>query len=387
MTLTRRNFLQAKVTAGAPVLVCIFQRGAADGLNSVVPHGDADYYRLRPNIAVPRPGQVNGAIDLDGFFGLHPALQPLQRWYGSGHLALVHACAFPHRVRSHFDAQTLTESGATSTAQLQGSGWLGRYLAASATPSSRLLRAVAISGSVPMSLQGAGNPLAIDDIASFGLGDRPELGYRDTLSLLYPVTTPYADTATTALAAIDELARAAPAQLSPANGASYPATGLGPRLRQAAQLIKSDLGVEVLCLDSDDWDHHENLPSYIAGSLAGLGGALDAFATDLGSALERVTVVVMTEFGRRVRENGSRGADHGTAGCLYLLGGGVNGGQVAGNWPGLGDAALALGEDLAMTTDIRGILVQLLQRRLGYAAAAQLFPGYAAAAVPELFRS
>lgn len=385
MNTSRREFITAKAGGSKPVLVCIFQRGAADGLNAVVPHGDADYYRLRPTIAVPKPGQPKGALDLDGFFGLHPSLQPLQSWYGAGRLAFVHACAFPHNIRSHFEAQTLTEAGVTQHQQLGSSGWLGRYLKATASSSGRPLRAVSISGSIPLSMQGASDPLAIDDIANFGLGSVSGIAYQQTLSLLYPTTTPYADVAATALNAIDELAAANPQQFAPENGASYPGAGLGPRLRQAAQLIKSDLGVEVLCMDSDNWDHHENLPDYIAGSLSELAQSLSAFATDLGTQLDRVTVVVMTEFGRRAAENGSRGTDHGTASCLYLLGGGVNGGQVAGEWPGLSPDALALGEDLAMGTDMRGVLVQLLQRRLGYASAASLFPGFGNASAPDLF--
>jgi uncharacterized protein (DUF1501 family) len=384
MSYTRRDFITAKAASAGPVLVCIFQRGAADGLNAVVPYGDADYYRHRPNIAVPRPGQAGGAINLNGFFGLNPALQALQPLYASGRLALVHACAFPHQIRSHFEAQTLTEAGVANKNQIGSSGWIGRYLKATAKSSDRPMRAVSISGAVPLSMQGASDPLAIDDIANFGLGDVDGIGYRQTLSMLYPASTPYADVAGAALGAIDELTTAIPTQFTPENGASYPGSALGLRLKQAAQLIKADLGVEVLCLDSDGWDHHENLPNYIAQSLTDLGAALSAFATDLGGQLNRVTVVVMTEFGRRVPENGSRGTDHGTAGCTYLLGGGVNGGQVAGSWPGLANAALALGEDLAMTTDLRGVLTQLLQRRFGYSGAG-LFPGYNGGNVPDLF--
>lgn len=384
MSLTRRNFITGKAASNHPVLVCIFQRGAADGLNAVVPYGDADYYRLRPNIAVGKPGGSNGALNLDGFFGLHPSLQPLLPWYQSGQLALLHACAFPHNIRSHFEAQNFTESGVTQNRQLSGSGWLGRYLKATSVSGGRPLRAVSISGSVPQSLQGSGDALAIDNIATFGLGDAG-LAFQDTLQLMFPPSTPYNDVASLTIGAIDELAAANPLQFTPAHGAQYPDDGLGPRLRQAAQLIKADLGVEILCMDSDNWDHHENLPNYISGSLAELAQSLSAFATDLGPALSRVTVAVMTEFGRRAAENGSRGTDHGTGGLMYLLGGGVRGGQVAGSWPGLKPGALALGEDLAATTDMRAVLVQLLQRRAGYTNAAALFPGYSPAAAPELF--
>lgn len=185
--------------------------------------------------------------------------------------------------------------------------------------------------------------------------------------------------------AMDELAAADPTQYPPENGAVYPQSQLGSGLLQAAQLIKADLGVEVVCVDVGGWDHHENLPTVMPGPLADLAASLNAFHTDLGATMDRVTLAVMTEFGRRAAENGSNGTDHGTGGCAWLLGGGVIGAQVAGTWSGLDAGSLFQGEDLAITTDLRDVLVQLLERRLYSQNAASLFPGYTPSVAPELF--
>jgi uncharacterized protein (DUF1501 family) len=374
--------------AGAPglpdVLVCIFQRGAADGLNSVVPHGDDDYYNLRTRIAVPRPGETDGAIDLDGFFGLHPAAGALKPLYDMGRLAVLHATGVPHGTRSHFDAQALTESAVTSK-QLLGTGWIGRHLAATASAGDRPFRAVAISGAVPLSLVGADDPLAIASLEDFGIGDAGGSSYQETLDGLYLPDRPYAGVAQAALSAVDELAAADPTQYPPANGAVYPNSQLGSGLLQAAQLIKSDLGVEVVCLDVGGWDHHENLPSVLPGSLSDLAASLAAFHTDLGATMDHVSVIVVTEFGRRAADNVSSGTDHGSGGCAWFLGGGVVGAQVAGTWPGLDSASLYEGEDLAITTDLRDVLAQLLQRRLGNPDPGSLFPDFTPGFAPELF--
>jgi uncharacterized protein (DUF1501 family) len=374
--------------AGAPglrdILVCVFQRGAADGLNSIIPYGDADYYNLRPGIAVPPPGQPDGALDLDGFFGIDPTAGELKLLYDMGRLAVVHATGVPHGTRSHFDAQALTESGAADK-QFLGSGWIGRHLGATAGPGDRPFRAVAISGAVPMSLIGADDPLAVDSLAEFGIGDAGGTSYQDTLDSLYSEERPYASVAQAALTAIDELAAADPTQFQPENGANYPGSQLGAGLLQTAQLIKADLGVEVVCVDVGGWDHHENLPAVLPNSLADLAASLNAFHTDLGTTMDHVTLVVMTEFGRRAADNGSSGTDHGTGGCAWLLGGGVIGAQVAGPWPGLDAGSLHEGEDLAITTDLRAVLVQLLERRLFSPDAAALFPGFTPVVTPELF--
>ncbi len=366
------------------ILICVFQRGAADGLNSVVPYGDDDYYNLRTRIAVPPAGQSGGALDLDGFFGLNPAAADLLPLYQMGRLAVVHATGVPHGTRSHFDAQALSETGAIDK-QFLGTGWIGRHLAATASAEDRPFRAAAISGAVPLSLVGADDPLAVDSLEQFGIGDAGGSSYQDILDALYSADRPYAGIAQAAFSAIDELATANPTQYLPANGAVYPQSQLGSGLLQAGQLIKSDLGVEVICVDVGGWDHHENLPAVLPGSLADLAAALDAFHTDLGDSMNHITVMVMTEFGRRAADNVSSGTDHGSGGCAWFLGGGVVGAQVAGSWPGLDAASLFDNQDLAITTDMRDVLVQMLQRRLLNADAASLFPDFTPSTPPELF--
>lgn len=384
MSLTRHHLLHGRWKSDsdqAPVLICIFQRGAADALNSLVPYQDDDYYHARPTLALPAPQGSSQTLDVDGFFALPQASAGLKTLYDQGHLALIPACGLPHGSRSHFDAQTLVESGVTDKTQVD-LGWLGRYLQATASPHDALFRATAISGSVPRALLGAPDPLAVSSLGDFGLGELGGSPYQDLLSELYGSNTPYNQEAQSALGAMDILAMAQPEQFLPDNGADYPAGELGGKLLQAAQIIKANMGAEILCLDVGGWDHHENQANFLPGSLQGLADSLLALHTDLGTRMQRVTVLVMTEFGRRVAENGSRGTDHGSAGLVYALGAGVQGGQIHGRWPGLSAANLQDGEDLAITTDLRSLLVQTLSLRLGFANALSLFPGFTEPAQP-----
>lgn len=373
------------VPADRDILVCIFQRGAADGLNAVVPYGDADYYIQRgphpsiPGIAIPAPGNPGGAIDLDGYFGLHPALAPLKPIYDAYDLALVHATGVLHKSRSHFTAQGLVERGVTDKAG-PDTGWLGRHMALSTPASDSAFRMVAISGNVPVSLTGSKDePLAISNLGEFAFDqDIIDSGYPQVLAELFRSPVPFNGPASTALSALDELAAANLSAITPDNGAVYPANNpLANKLEQVAQLIKSTLPVEVICLDSDDWDHHENLPTYIDQSLTQLAEALSAFYTDMGTTkMQRITVLIHTEFGRRVVQNGSNGTDHGTGQLAYLMGGGVNGGQVYRDWPGLDDLSLYNGEDLEITTDLRTVITEMLNKRLGGTDVNTVFPDY-----------
>ena len=372
------------VPADRDILVCIFQRGAADGLNALVPYGDGDYQTHRPTIYVPAPGSPDNptfgtqpAIDIDGFFGLHPALDPLKFIYDAGDLALVHACGMPHQSRSHFTAQGLVERGVTDKAG-PDTGWLGRHMALSTPASDSAFRMVAISGNVPVSLTGAnGEPLAISNLGEFGFDqDIIDSGYPQVLAELFRSPVPFFAPAGAALAAIEELQAADLSSITPDNGAVYPTSTLGNRLQQAGQLIKSTLPVEVICIDSDDWDHHERLPEFINTSLDDLASSLRAFYDDMGSGMSRITVLVHSEFGRRIEENGSLGTDHGTAGLAYLVGGGVNGGQVKGggiDWPGLDISA---NEDLQISTDLRTVITEMLNKRLGGTDVNTVFPDY-----------
>jgi uncharacterized protein (DUF1501 family) len=258
-------------------------------------------------------------------------------------------------------------------------GWLGRHLSLLAPASGSAFRAVAISGNVPVSLQGADDPLAASNLAEFGFArDIVAAGYPALLTDLFRNPVPFFGPAQAALAAMDELHAADLGSIQPDNGAVYPDTVFGNKLLQAAQLIKSTLPVEVICVDSEGWDHHEGLPNYIQQSLGELAASLAAFRTDLGALMQRVVVIVHTEFGRRVAENASQGADHGTGELAYAMGGGVDGGQVVADWPGLAVPQLEMGEDLKITTDLRAVLAELIVERLGGSAAAlaAIFPGF-----------
>ena len=375
------------VPADHDILVCLFQRGAADGLNALVPYGDAEYYSQRTTIAVPAPGNPNGVIDLDGFYGLHPALAPLIPIYDTGDLALVHATGIPHGSRSHFAAQGLVERG-VANASGPNTGWLGRHLAQSPPASSSAFRVIAISGNVPVSLQGASEPLAISNLTEFGFDqDIIDSGYPMVLTDLFRSPVPFNGPAQAALSAMDELQAANLAAITPDNGAVYPDTPLGNKLQQVGQLIKSTLPVEVLCLDSDGWDHHESLPTHIQQSLTELADAMNAFHTDMGTQMQRIIVLVHTEFGRRVAQNASIGTDHGTGSLAYLFGGGVNGGQVISDWPGLAPPDLAMGEDLRITTDLRAVLSEMLIKRLGGADLTSVFPDFSGPNSANVFLS
>jgi uncharacterized protein (DUF1501 family) len=374
MSSSKQHFATSlTVPSDRDILVCIFQRGAADGLNALVPFGDSDYVVHRPTIHV----QEDDLLKLDGFYGLHPALAPLKPVYDAGDLALVHATGMPHGSRSHFSAQGLVERGVTDSSG-PDTGWLGRHLATSTPASDSAFRMVSISGNVPVSLSGANDePLAISNLSEFGFDQEIiDSGYPAVLAQLFRSPVPFFGPAGAALAAIEELQAANLSAITPDNGAIYPTTPLGNKLRQVGQLIKSTLPVEVICLDSDDWDHHERLPEFIQTSLDDLARSLAAFYTDMGSGMQRITVAVQSEFGRRVAENASQGTDHGTAGLAYLIGGGVNGGQIVSNWPGLRPDDLELGEDLKITTDMRTVLIEMLDKRLGGSDVSTVFPGF-----------
>lgn len=356
------------------VLVAIFQRGAVDGLNLVIPHAERDYFALRPTIAVPR----HQILDLDGFFGLHPALAPLLPLWKDGALAAVQAAGSPDPTRSHFDAQDFMESG-TPGNKSTDDGWLNRVLGRAPAPASPL-RAVALDAQLPLTLQGPAPAVAIHDLAQFRLGGAEALfaSLYDHASdaLLRPAGQ---DT----FQALNLVRQLDPGRYQPAAGADYPPNHpLGRSLRQLAQLIKADVGVEVAFADVGGWDHHVNeggAQGQLATNLAGFGAALRAFWTDLGPRQQDVLVVTMSEFGRTVRENGNRGTDHGHANVMFALGAGVRGGKVYGDWPGLAGDQLYQNRDLAVTTDFRAVLSEAVGRHLGVRDLAQVFPGYSAA--------
>ena len=364
--------------ARRPTLVCLFQRGAVDGLSMVVPHGDGRYYAERQRIAIPRE-QV---VDLDGHFGLHPRLSPLAPLWKAGSLAIVHAVGSPDTTRSHFDAQDYMETGTPGVKATQD-GWLNRVCQHDKEHTDTPFKAVAFGPQLPRALAGPAPSLAIDDLRAFGVR-APQAGARDRLTRAFEEL--YEGSATGLLAsssaegfqAAQMLKQVDAGRYSPANGADYPQGKLGRSLMQIAQLIKSDLGLEIAFADAGGWDTHVNQGSdqgQLAGRLDELGRSLGAFAQDLGERLADVVVLTMSEFGRTVHENGTGGTDHGHATAMFVLGGGVKGGRVLGQWPGLDPAALYEGRDLAVTTDFRDLFGEVVTGHLGARNLDQIFPG------------
>jgi uncharacterized protein (DUF1501 family) len=380
---------RALYSADAPsprkkILVAIFQRGAADGLNVVVPHGEKAYYGLRPTIAVPRPSassdeREDAAIDLDGFFGFHPSLAPLKPIFDRQHLAIVDAVGSPDPTRSHFDAQDYMESG-TPGYKATHDGWMNRALPKAQGKVSPV-RAVSLGPTLSRSLAGANPAIALQSIGAFQVRN-PEAAkqFQDMYMASKDRVLQAAGRET--FEAVSMLQGVQSHPYTPAAGAEYPRGRLGDSLRQIAQLIKSDVGVEMAFADVGGWDHHVNELGQRAseGQLAVLlrdyGQALAAFWQDMGDRMADVVVVTMSEFGRTAHENGNRGTDHGHANCMFVMGGGVKGGKVYGKWPGLEKEQLYEGRDLALTTDFRDVLGELVSRHLGNPTIGSVFPGY-----------
>lgn len=358
----------AGTTRGRKTMVTVFQRGAVDGLNMIVPWGESAYYTARPSIAIPRPGKEGGAIDLDGFFGAHPALESLVPWFKDKTAAFVHAAGSPDSTRSHFDAQDFMESG-TPGIKSTRDGFLTRALQNKRVPSP--LRAVSMTSSLPRILTGSNEAIAVTDVSQFRV--RQNSAQFEQM---------YAGSVTGAFEASKVLAAADPAKIPPANGAQYPRTPLGNALRQVAQLIKADVGLEVAFADVDGWDTHAGQggsEGQLANNLRQFADAIAAFARDLGSRMSEVALVTTSEFGRTVRENGNRGTDHGHGTVMMALGGPVKGGRVYGKWPGL--SSLYEGRDLPVTTDFRDVFAAVLTRHLGVQDLGKVFPGYRAQAI------
>ena len=360
----------AATTKGKKVLVAIFQRGAVDGLNVVVPYGEQAYYTARPTIAVPR----ESVLDLDGFFGLHPSLGSVLPYFKDKSLAIVHAVGSPDATRSHFDAQDFMESGTPGVKSTED-GFLSRALAVKKDSSP--LRAVALGPALPRILSGNSGAVAMTNIAQFGIrgGAQVSAGFESMYA--DAVAGALGGTARDSFEASRILKSADPTKRQPENGAVYPTNPLGNSLKQIAQLIKSNVGLEVAFADVGGWDTHAGeggAQGQLANNLRQFSDAIAAFNRDLGSRMGDVVLVTMSEFGRTVRENGNRGTDHGHANFMMIVGGGVKGGKVYGKWPGLVD--LYENRDLAITTDFRDIFAELLTKQLGVASLKSVFPNY-----------
>jgi uncharacterized protein (DUF1501 family) len=373
---------------GAPgdILICVFLRGGTDGLSLVPPYFEgADYYDGRPTIAIPEPGAGPfTAIDLDGSFGFHPGLAPLKPFYDAGSLAVVHGAGLVEANRSHFDAQRYFEQGVPNDKTI-GTGWLGRHLSSTGPGSGSVFRGIALSDHVQAALRGELPALAVSSLENIGFHGPKNKDDEDlALALLQqfylgqPVGLLH-DQAQLLFETIAILRQLAEAGYTPAAGAVYPDDGFGYGLRQIAQLVKADLGLEAACIDLGGWDTHETQgvrDGQFAGLAASLGAGLAAFATDLGDRMQNVTIVTMSEFGRTTRENGSAGTDHGHGNAMLLLGGGVIGGHVYSRWPGMSEGELDSEGDLVVTIDYRDVFAEILQYRLLNPALSQVLPNF-----------
>jgi uncharacterized protein (DUF1501 family) len=371
-------------TARRRVLIAIFQRGAVDGLNMVVPFAEREYHAARPGIAIGAPGpDPDSAVDLDGFFGLHPRLSPLKPLYDARHLAIVHACGSPDGTRSHFDGQDYMET-ATPGVKSTTDGWLNRYLHAREHQAVTPFRAVAVAPQLPRALQGLAPALAIGQIDRFGLraGEATD-AVQSSFEREYAAAADRVLNATgrEAFEAIRMMRAADPARRPPENGAEYPGSPFGQSLKEIAQLVKADVGLEIAFAESGNWDHHVNeggATGQLGARLDDLGRGLAALVRDLGDRMQDVVILTMSEFGRAVVENGNRGTDHGHGNAMLILGGGVRGGSVYGRWPGLAPEQRHEGRDLAVTTDFRAVFTEVVQDHLGLRDTSRVFPGFTA---------
>ena len=376
--LPRLSFAPVNTAPRGDTLVVVFLRGAADVLNMVVPHGEDAYYQLRPSLGIPRPDDSSAkkedrAVDLDGFFGFHPTMRPLIEAWQSEHLAIIHACGAPDESRSHFKAMELMERGVQDE-RGPASGWIGRHLATLNTGNSSPLRAVGMGTRPQRSLSGSVPASALRSIADFHLGGDPRTlqQMRAALNTVYQDDVLGQDT----LSIMDALQKLEPANYQSPN---YPDTEFGMALKQTAMLIKADVGLEVSAIDLGGWDTH-----FAQGSASGLmpnlmkdlSDGLAAFHSEMANHMNHLTTVTMSEFGRRASENGSLGTDHGHGSMMMVLGGNVNGGKVYGQWPGLAEGQLIGPGDLAVTTDYRDVLSEILIERLNNPAVNEIFPDY-----------
>ena len=379
----RLSFAPANTAPRGDTLVVVFLRGAADVLNMVVPHGEDAYYQLRPSLGIARPDDlstkiVDRAVDLDGFFGFHPTMRSLLDAWQSEQLAIIHACGAPDESRSHFKAMELMERGVDDE-RGPASGWIGRHLATLNTGNTSPLRAVGMGTRPQRSLTGSVPVSALRSIADFHLGGDPRAlqQMRAALETVYTDDVLGQDT----LSIMDTLQTLDPLTYISTHNAKYPDTEFGLALKQTAMLIKAQVGLEVSAIDVGGWDTH-----FAQGSVNGqmpnlmkdLADGLAAFHADMFDHMNQLTTVTMAEFGRPATENGSLGTDHGHGSMMMVLGGNVDGGKVHGQWPGMQERQLIGPGHLAVTTDYRDVLSEILTKRLNNPATNEIFPEYQA---------
>ena len=370
---------EAQQVSRGKALVVVFQRGAMDGLNAVIPFKDRAYYSLRQSIAIAEPASgENRSIDLDGFYALHPALAPLKSIYDQKHLAIVHAAGSPDNTRSHFDAQDYMEIG-TPGIKSTPDGWLNRYLNEKKKDDSPF-RGVAVTAQLPRMLAGGAPALTLSSIEEFRLRNEAMAG---SLQKLYASTADslFRFSGQSLFAAMNDL-KQVQAKI-PASSERYPNGRLGTGLGQIARLIKAGVGLEIAFTEIEGWDTHVNqggATGQMASRLKELADGLAAFYRDLGDRMDDVVLLTMSEFGRTARENGNRGTDHGHANVMFALGGSVRGGKVYGRWPGIAPELLYEGRDLNLTTDFRSVCGEVIARHLGQKDLSRIFPGFRAPA-------
>jgi len=377
--LTRSIYAEmTTAAANKKKLVVIFQRGACDGLNVVVPYAESNYYSMRPTIAIKK----NEVLDLNGFFGLHPAMSAMKPLYDQGHLAIIHAAGSTDPSRSHFDAQDYMESG-TPGVKVTQDGWLNRALQAETLDGKpTAFRAVALGTQVPRTLQGKIPAIAVANLADFSVaGKGPQTSpISNAFQAMYDESSDAVlhGTGEETFEAVKMLKSADPAKYQPAAGVTYPNTAFGNSLKQVAQLLKANLGVEAAFSDIGGWDTHQNqggAQGQLANRLTEFSNTIAAFWKDMGQDSENITLVTMSEFGRTARQNGTGGTDHGHANVMFVLGGTVKGGKVYGKWPGVGNDQLNEGRDLKVTTDFRNVLGEAAYKTLGSRNMELVFPG------------
>lgn len=378
----RMAFAPQGVEPAGDILVVVFQRGGMDGISAVIPHGDAHYYENRSALAIPEPedGSDKTGIDLDGFFGLHPSLRPLKDLWDERTLALVHAVGSPDPTHSHFDAMDYMERGTPGEKSIP-TGWIGRHLQTAPWQNESPFRAIGMGGVMQAALRGPIPVTTLKSISDFHLqGDVSQLTeIRARLESLYNLGSSLDGDAVETFNAVNILDKIDVNNYTPSGGAAYPETEFGTAMKQVAQIAKAEIGLEVACVDIGGWDTH-NQQGQLEGELPTLlnefSSGLASLYHDLGDRAKNVTIVTMSEFGRRVKENASDGTDHGHGNCMFVLGGGVNGGKVYGQWPGLAPENLFDGIDLNITTDYRDVLGEVVEKRLKNPALAEVFPTY-----------
>lgn len=379
----RMAFAPQGVEPAGDILVVVFQRGGMDGISAVIPHGDPHYYENRSALAIPEPenGSDKTGIDLDGFFGLHPSLRPLKDLWDEKTLALVHAVGSPDPTHSHFDAMDYMERGTPGEKSIP-TGWIGRHLQTAPWQNESPFRAIGMGGVMQAALRGPIPVTTLKSISDFHLqGDVSQLTeIRTRLESLYNLGSSLDGDAVETFNAVNILDKIDVNNYTPSGGAAYPETEFGMAMKQVAQIAKAEIGLEVACVDIGGWDTH-NQQGQLEGELPTLlnefSSGLASLYHDLGDRAKNVTIVTMSEFGRRVKENASDGTDHGHGNCMFVLGGGVNGGKVYGQWPGLAPENLYEGIDLNITTDYRDVLGEVVEKRLKNPALGDVFPTYA----------